>query len=96
MSKVKTKHEIELNDLSIENQRLTNKFAQFESRYEQSAIQLHAMNTKYLDLLKESEIMKSKLRNYENSAAFQSITSSSVPPSFIEKIRGKFSFIYHR
>lgn len=91
MSKVKAKHEQELNEHNAEVQRYTNKLSQFETRYEQSAAQLHNMNEKYLVMYKENEIMKSKLRNYENSVTFQSLTpsSSGMPSNFMEKIRGK-------
>lgn len=91
MSKVKAKHEQELNEHNAEVQRYANKLSQFETRYEQSAAQLHNMNTRFLDMYKENEIMKSKLRNYENSATFQSLnpSSSGMPSNFMEKIRGE-------
>lgn len=89
MSKVKAKHEKELIELNSEIQRDANKLAQYEERYKQSTQQLFSMNEKYLILLKENEIMKSKLRNYENNVGFSSGRTSNVPPKFIENIRGK-------
>lgn len=91
MSKVKAKHEVELLELRNDLQRYVDKIEQYESRFQQLSNQLHAKNEQHLHLLKENEIMKSKMRTLENHTAFPSMKPAQlgVPTSFMDKIRGK-------
>lgn len=86
MSKVKAKHEVELIEHATEMQRHVDKIAQYEDRFKQLSNQLHVKNDQYLNLLKENEIMKSKMRTLENHTAFPSM--KPIPTSFMDKIRG--------
>lgn len=89
---MKAKHEVELIEHATEMQRHEDKIAQYEDRFEQLTNQLHAKNEQHLILLKDNEIMKSKMRTLENHTAFPSMKPAqlNVPTSFIDKIRGKF------
>lgn len=92
MSKVKAKHEVELLELRNDLQRYVDKIEQYETRFQQLSNQLYAKNEQHLHLLKENEIMKSKMRTLENHTAFPSMKPAqlNVPTSFIDKIRGKW------
>lgn len=78
-------------ELRNDLQRYVDKIEQYENRFQQLSNQLHAKNEQHLHLLKENEIMKSKMRTLENHTAFPSIKPAqlNVPISFIDKIRGK-------
>lgn len=91
MSKVKAKHEKELNEHSIEVRRYLDKIAQYEDRFKNYSNQIYSMNEKQLILLKENEIMKSKLRTYENGSTLHVARNSQsiLPAKFMDKIRGK-------
>lgn len=94
MSKVKTKHEVEIIEHRTEMQTYIDKIEQCEEHLHQLSNQLHIKNEQYLTLSKENEIMKSKMRTLENHTAFASAkpTQLNVPSSFIEKLRGGGQF----
>lgn len=88
MSKVKAKHEVELMERATEMQRYVDKIEQYEDRFKKLSNQLHVKNDQHLTLLKENEIMKSKMRSLESQTTFSSM-KPNVPSSFMDRLRGK-------
>lgn len=85
MAKVQEKHEKQLNDMGIENRRYTDRIACLEDRIKEFSSQIYNLNDEKLLLLKEHEIMKSKLRTYEIGSTLNAGSSAS---KFFGKIRG--------
>lgn len=96
MSKVREKHEKELNDLTIQNQRYVEKIAQYEVRFEDFSKNLHSSNDERLQLLKQLEIMKSKLREYEIGSQLNGNAAVGSTSKFFDKIRGKYFSYWQR
>lgn len=86
MSKIKIKHEKETSDYKNENQRYIEKIHQYEDRFKNFSNQIYSMNEKHLMLMKENEIMKSRLRTLEHSTAMMNGRSSGLP---MKLLRGK-------
>lgn len=79
MSKIKNKHEHEMLEHRNENEKLVNKIHQYEDRFKTFSNQLYSLNERHLGLMKENEIMKSKLRTLEHSAAMSNGRPSGIP-----------------
>lgn len=89
MAKVQEKHEKLLNDLANENRRFIDKNTFLEERIKEFSSQIYALNDEKLQLLKEHEIMKSKLRTYEIGSTLNGGNTTSSASKFFDKIRGK-------
>lgn len=79
MLKIKIKHEKESSDYKNENQRHIEKIHQYEDRCKNFSSQIYSMNEKQLMLMKDNEIMKSKLRVLEHSTSMMNGRSSGLP-----------------
>lgn len=88
MAKVQEKHEKQLNDLMNESRRYTDKITFLEDRIKEFSSQVYALNDEKLLLLKEHEIMKSKLRTYEIGSTLNAGNGTSSTSKFFDKIRG--------
>lgn len=88
MAKVQEKHEKQLNELTLENRRFTEKITFLDDRVKDFSSQIYSLNEEKLLLLKEHEIMKSKLRTYEIGSTLNAGTNSSSASKFHDKIRG--------
>lgn len=84
---------MEVKENGTEMQLCVDKIEQYEGHIQQLTNQLHAKNQQHLSLLKENEIMKSKMRTLECQPSLSSLkpTHLNIPTSFIDKIRGKWS-----
>lgn len=91
MAKVQDKHEKQLAELVNENRRYTDKLIFYDDKTKEFSQQIHSLNEEKLMLLKEHEIMKSKLRTYEIGSTLNNGTTNAS--KFFDKIRGKFSKI---
>lgn len=89
MAKVQDKHEVHLNELINDNRRQTEKLAFYDEKMKEFTAQIHALNEEKLMLLKEHEIMKSKLRTYEIDSTLSRGNGTSTSAMFFDKIRGK-------
>lgn len=90
MAKVQDKHEKQLADLVNENRRYTEKLIFYDDKTKEFSQQIHALNEEKLMLLKEHEIMKSKLRTYEIGTTLNGGNGTTSASKFFDKIRGKF------
>lgn len=88
MAKVQDKHEKQLNELISENRKYTDKLILYDERTKEFSSQIHALNEEKLMLLKEHEIMKSKLRTYEIGSTLNGGNSTATASKFFE-MRGK-------
>lgn len=89
MAKVQDKHEVHLNELINDNRRQMEKLAFYDEKMKEFTAQIHALNEEKLMLLKEHEIMKSKLRTYEIDSTLSRGNGTSTSAMFFDKIRGK-------
>lgn len=90
MAKVQDKHEVQLNELINENRRQMEKLLFYDEKTKEFSTQIHALNEEKLMLLKEHEIMKSKLRTYEIDSTLNRGNGTSTSAMFFDKLRGKF------
>lgn len=88
MSKVQDKHESQLNELVNENRRQMEKLVFYDEKTKEFSSQIHALNEEKLMLLKEHEIMKSKLRTYEIDSTLNRGNGASSSAMFFDKFRG--------
>lgn len=91
MAKVQDKHEKQLAELINENRRYTDKLIFYDDKTKEFSQQIHALNEEKLMLLKEHEIMKSKLRTYEIGTTLNGGNGTTSTSKFFDKIRGKLS-----
>lgn len=89
MAKVQDKHEQQLNELVLENRRQMEKLVKYDDRTKEFASQIHALNEEKLMLLKEHEIMKSKLRTIEIDSTLNRGNGTSSASTYFDKMRGK-------
>lgn len=89
MAKVQEKHEKQLNELISENRRLTDKLIFYDERTKEFSTQIHALNEEKLMLLKQHEIMKSKLRTYEIGSTLNGGSNTTSASKFFDNMRGK-------
>lgn len=92
MSKVQDKHEKQLIELTNENRKLNEKVIFYDDRTKEFSSQIHALNDERLKLLKEHEIMKSKLRTYEIGTTLNGTNSTITASKFFDKMRGGKNF----
>lgn len=91
MAKVQDKHEKQLAELGNENRKLSDKIIFYDDKTKEFSTQIHALNEEKLMLLKEHEIMKSKLRTYEIGTTLNGGNSTNTASKFFDKIRGTFA-----
>lgn len=87
MAKVQEKHEKQLNELILENRRYSDKLLFYDERTKEFSSQIHALNEEKLMLLKEHEIMKSKLRTYEIGSTLNTGSSTTSASKFFENMK---------
>lgn len=63
MAKVKDKHEKDFNEAIAENRRCIEKIEAYESKLQKISTQIHRLNEEKLQLWKDNEMMKTKLRS---------------------------------
>lgn len=83
MTKVKEKHEKELNDLNSEHRRSLDKVEAYELKLAKYSSQLNKLNSEKLQLWKDNEVMKTKLRSFNISST---LNGNSPPNIFESKI----------
>lgn len=83
------KHEKQLNELIIENRRYSDKLMFYDERTKEFSSQIHALNEEKLMLLKEHEIMKSKLRTYEIGSTLNTGSSTTSASKFFENMKSE-------
>lgn len=84
------KHEAQLQELINENRRQMDKLMFYDEKTKEFSTQIHALNEEKLMLLKEHEIMKSKLRTYEIDSTLNRGNGIKTSTNlFFDKIRGK-------
>lgn len=65
MTKLREKHEQQLSETGMEKQQLIDSVELLEKRVTEYASQVHKLNEEKLQLFKQQEIMKTRLRKYE-------------------------------
>lgn len=90
MAKVQDKHEKQLAELITENRKYADKLIFYDDKTKEFSSQIHALNEEKLQLLKEHEIMKSKLRTYEIGTTLNGGNNTTGASKFFDKIRGTF------
>lgn len=93
MSKIQDKHEKQLNEMAIENRKSADKIAFLDDRNKAFSSEIHGMNDERLKLLKEHEILKSKLRSYEIGTTLNGANVTASASNFFDKMRGGKNFI---
>lgn len=88
MAKVQDKHEKQLTELVTENRRYADKLIFYDEKTKEFSSQIHALNEEKLMLLKEHEIMKSKLRTYEIGSTLNGGNGTMSTSKLFEKMRG--------
>lgn len=63
MAKVKDKHEKDFNEVIAENRRCNEKIEAYELKLQKISTQIHRLNEEKLQLWKDNEMMKTKLRS---------------------------------
>lgn len=90
MAKVQDKHEKQLAELITENRKYADKLVFYDDKTKEFSSQIHALNEEKLMLLKEHEIMKSKLRTYEIGTTLNCGSTTSNASKYFGKITGTF------
>lgn len=90
MAKVQEKHEKQLAEIVTENRRYSDKLIFYDEKNKEFSSQIHALNEEKLILLKEHEIMKTKLRTYEIGSTLNG--GNTGASKFLDKMRGVYSF----
>ncbi|XP_055300991.1 restin homolog isoform X3 [Sitodiplosis mosellana] len=88
MAKVQDKHEKQLAELVTENRKYADKLIFYDDKTKEFSSQIHALNEEKLMLLKEHEIMKSKLRTYEIGTTLNGGNNTTNASKFFGKITG--------
>lgn len=88
MAKVQDKHEKQLTELVTENRRYADKLIFYDEKTKEFSSQIHALNEEKLMLLKEHEIMKSKLRTYEIGSTLNGGNGTMSASKLFDKMRG--------
>lgn len=89
MAKVQDKHEKQLNELINENRHQMEKIHFYDEKTKEFSSQIHSLNEEKLMLLKEHEIMKSKLRTYEIDSTLNRGNAVNGASKYYDKIKGK-------
>ena len=76
MTKKKDKHERDVQEIHLQNAKLTKKMQQLEQHTEKLSKQIYQLNDSQLEYQKENEYMKNKLRFIEKSGNFGGSTTS--------------------
>lgn len=87
MAKVKEKHEKDFNELIAENHRSVEKNEIYEAKLKKFSQQIHKLNSDKLQLWKDNEVMKTKLRSVNIN--FQ-LSGNNAPNMFEGKYHTKF------
>lgn len=81
MNKLREKHEQQLSESGFEKQHLTDRTEQLDKQVTEYAAQMHKLNEEKLQLFKQLEIMKTRLRKYEIDSTLNSNQSGAQLPA---------------
>lgn len=95
MAKVQDKHEKQLAELISENRKYSDKLVFYDDKTKEFSSQIYALNEEKLMLLKEHEIMKSKLRTYEIGTTLNCGSTTNKASKYFGKITGTFWKMIH-
>lgn len=91
MAKVKDKHEKDFNEVIAENRRCNEKIEAYELKLQKISTQIHRLNEEKLQLWKDNEMMKTKLRSVNINYQLNGNSATNMFEGKIYKSRNSVS-----